>query len=66
MRIHGQKWLLREAVYQKHRVIEAYNEDNRAKGLIKLERKLQRVHEFAREVSGQDGMSKRQRISSAT
>lgn len=62
VQVHGQKWLLREAVYRKHRVIEAYNEETRARGVVKLAEKIQRVQEFAREVAGRNGESKRDKV----
>lgn len=57
--INDQKWVLREATYNNHRVVEAYNKENHTKGLAKLERRIQRVQEFALEVKGRDRQSKR-------
>jgi len=60
--IHDQKWTLHEATYNNHRVVEAYNEENHTKGLVKLKQRIQRVQEFAQEVKGRDRQSKRDKI----
>lgn len=60
--LNNKRWKILEAVYQDHRVIEAYNIKNRKKGLEKLDNKISRVERFAQQVKGRTLDSKQQKI----
>lgn len=60
--LNSKRWKIQEAVYQDHRVIEAYNIENRKKGLEKLDNKLSRVERFVQQVKGRTLDSKQQKV----
>lgn len=60
--INGKHWKIQEAIYQDHRVIEAYNIKNRKKGLEKFDNKVSRVEQFTQQVKGRTLDSKQQKV----
>jgi len=60
--LNQQRWCVQEAEYQDHRVIEAYNLENREQALEKLERKVERIEQFLVQVKGRTIETKQQKV----
>jgi len=59
---HDQKWDIREAEYNGHRIIEAYNIKHHEQKIAKIEGNVARVKEFAQTVTGKTVDSKREKV----
>lgn len=69
--LHDQKWVIREGEHkaknddgevETRRIIEAYNIDNHERGLEKLDRKIKRVVDLAKTVTGKEVQDKRDKV----
>jgi len=60
--LHEQKWDVREAKYNNHRVIEAYNIEHHEQKIEKLDKQIYRIKKLAQTVKGKTIDSKRDKV----
>jgi len=61
IRVNDQDWTVQDGTYKDRRVVVAINDDNHRKGIEKLDRRIARVQEFLREVTGRTLESKQKK-----
>jgi transposase len=60
--INGQKWEIKEGKYKKRKIITGYNVEHHHKAKEKIDLQIERVREFAHEVTGRSVESKEKKI----
>ena len=60
--LHEQKWDIREAKYNDHRVIEAYNIEHHKQKIEKLDKQIDRIKNLVKTVKGKTIESKRDKV----